>query len=101
MTPSQSSKSVLLREFNTKRSLQETAGYEPRSMEAQRKHYFHGKEIATPAYCHIMASILEHCVRCEERIVQAVRRRAGELYLEYCRSFYLSSRWCWGKLEQS
>ena len=48
MTPSQSSESVLLREFNTKRSLQETAGYELRSMEAQRKHYFRGKEIATP-----------------------------------------------------
>lgn len=57
MTPSQSSESVLLREFKTKRSLQETAGYEPRSMEAQRKHYFHGKEIYNdPAYCHMMAS---------------------------------------------
>ena len=28
-----------------------------------------------------------------ERTTQAVPRRAGKLYLEYCRSFYLSWRW--------
>lgn len=51
-----SSESVLLKDFKTKRSLQEAAGCEPSSMEAQSKRYFHRGEMATPANCYMMAS---------------------------------------------